>query len=122
MMMKEEIGFTETNVRKIEWAMALNMHAFDDASLFDFAKGVDSEDFVPVKTLNELYPDPVERIEHVYGPEDSPHCFTKPMVYRDTWDEDRLKIATDPRYTNRCLALYAFRDLIGREYDGVVFE
>lgn len=88
-------------------------------SVEDYKAGVRYPD---VKTLEERFPDPVERIEYLYGPKERPYSRTKPLGYTDTWDERRLKIATNPEYTDRCRKSYAFADLLGREYDGVVFE
>ena len=71
--------------------------------------------------VERMHPDPVERIEYLYGPKERPYAFTKPLGFADTWDEDRLAIATNPEYIDRCRESYAFADLLGREYNGVVF-
>ena len=78
--------------------------------------------YLDLHAVEARYPDPVERIECLYGPKERPYSRTKPLGYADTWDERRLKIATNPEYTDRCRKSYAFADLLGREYDGVVFE
>lgn len=67
--------------------------------------------------------DPVDRIEFLYGPENAPLAWTSPLpAYQRDWDIERLAIATNPEYMNRCRESYAFQDLLGREYNGVVFE
>jgi hypothetical protein len=73
-------------------------------------------------TLQDMYPDPVERIEFLYGPKDHPYLRTKPVGFDDDWDEERLQVATNPEYMDRARESYAFQDLIGKEYEGVVFE
>lgn len=54
---------------------------------------------------------------------DNPKTYTSALGgFAKMWDERRLKVATDPKYTERCREFYAFADLLGREYNGVVFE
>ena len=69
----------------------------------------------------ELYLDPIERIEYEYGPTMMVRAVPAPNFW-GAWDNKRLEIATDPRYMDRARESYAFQDLIGREYNGVVFE
>lgn len=44
------------------------------------------------------------------------------MVSGQSWEDVRLNIALNPRYTDRCRNHPYFQDLIGRQLDGKVFE
>lgn len=74
------------------------------------------------QTLSEKYPDPIERIEYLYGPKEHPYLRVGSPGMRDEWNERRLQIATNPEYMDRARESYAFQDLIGKEYEGVVFK
>ena len=82
--------------------------------------GEKSVDRIP--SVQDLYSDPVEQIEHLYGSKDRKIVHISSPGWLEDWNERRLKIATDPRYMDRARESYAFQDLIGQEYNGVVFE
>lgn len=79
-------------------------------------------EYVNTHSLEYVYPDPIERVEHLYGPKGRPYGHMSYPGWLADWNEYRLQIATDPEYMDRARESYAFQDLIGKEYNGVVFE
>ena len=106
----------------------MSSHPFgiSDKELLDVClQDIDSDEAISgnVVVLSELISDPVERIEYEYGSKDSPWVGNLPLpAFWNTWDEKRLEIATNPEYMDRARESYAFQDLLGREYNGVVFD